>query len=127
MRQKKYFGQAMITTLIIIFIVLSWALQIAITNLSIITTSNEYAEGEILLQKAEGHLENAAIRYLRESSYNGGSLQENEISCTISLTDIIGGKHIISTCSKNNRSRKIGLSVTYANGIFSFTKIAEEE
>lgn len=120
-------GQALISILIITFVILSWAVQIAVTNLSSVSTSNEFSTGEILLEKAEGYLENGAISYLRNSAYNGESLQEDNISCTIMLSDITGGKHITSSCSKNNRSRKVGLSVTYANGIFSFTKIAEEE
>jgi len=122
---SNYKGQAMVIVLLVVTIVLSWVIENTIANISYVNTANESANGDNLLLISEGYLENGAIRYLRNQSYNGESLQTNGYSCTITVAAVSGGFDIISICSKDNRQKKVGITVTSIGRVFSFSKIAE--
>lgn len=124
MNQK---GQALIVILFVTAIVALLVTQITALNLSNLGLTNQYYDGQILLTKAEGYLESAALRYLRDPNYNGENLQDNSLVCTIEMTDIVGGKDLACWCSKSEKTRKVGMSITFNQGIFSFGKMEERE
>lgn len=102
-------------------------IEIVTINLSSLNISNEDETGQNLLFKGESYAENGALRYLRNPSYTGETLQDGGITCIITLTDNLqGGKNITSACQKDNRKRTLYLTVSVANGIFTFSKIGEQ-
>lgn len=126
LRTMKSKGQAVIVLVMIVAIVSLLFTHVALLNLAALGLSNEQYEGTILRTKAEGYLENAAMRYLRDISYTGESLNEGTISCTIVVADLGGfNRDFESTCEKGQRAKTVGMQVSINNGVFDFTKIAE--
>lgn len=117
----------MITVLFTLAIVFFLVTQATILYLGNVDLANAAYEGSILLTKTEGHLENAAIRFLRNPNYTGESLQEEDVSCTMQIVDLAGGKDIICTCQKWNIQKKVGMQVTITDGTYTFGKITERE
>ena len=118
-------GQALIIVLFVSAIVVLLITQVALFNLANLGLANEYFDGLVLLNKAEGYLESAALRSLRDPHYQGENLQDGDISCTISVSDAGGKKDLLSACQKEQKVRKLGLSAVFANGIYTFSKIQE--
>src|SRR3989344_6901367 len=86
-------GQAVIVLVLVVAIVVLMFTHVTILSFSSIQTSNEYTDGEFIQMKAEGYLESAAIRYLRDSTYTGETIDpliEPNYSCTMSLQNIGG-------------------------------------
>lgn len=119
-------GQAIIVLVMVVAIVSIIFTHVALLNINALGISNELFDGFVLRAKAEGYLESAAIRYLRDSSYTGETLIEDSISCNINLTDLGGAnRDLESSCSRNGRTKKVGMQTSYAEGIYTFTKISE--
>lgn len=118
-------GQAMIALLLMISIVMFWATQTVVSGLGTVFVGNETTYSWQLLSKAEGMAENAAMRYLRDSSYQGESLPDGDYLCTIQVNNITGGKDLVSTCRKDNRFKVVGLTVVFNSGRYEFSKITE--
>ena len=125
--QKHQQGQALIIVLFISAIVVLIVAQVATLNLSNLGLANNYYDGSLLLTKAESYLENAALRYLRDPSYIGESLQDANITCTIKINDIGENKDLTCQCERNGKSRKVGLTVSFDEGVYNFSKIEERE
>jgi hypothetical protein len=120
-------GQAMIAILFVVAIVLFLTTQAALLNIGTTTLASDYYDGDMILIKTEGYLENAALRFLRNPAYSGESLQEGDLSCTMQVVDLAGAKDITATCGKDQKQRKLGMTVTIASGVYSFSKIEERE
>lgn len=119
-------GQTLLTLLIIMSIVSLLFTHIAILSLSSLSTANEARHADALLLKAEGYLESAALRYLRDPTYTGEVLIEGDYSCTIVISDLGGlDRDLESECTRNNRTKTVGMTVNYSGGIFGFSKITE--
>ena len=122
-------GQAVIVLVMVVTIVSLIFTHVALLNINALKLSNELFDGILLRTKAEGYLEDAAMQFLRDTSYGLSgpiSLIESDISCTIEVTDLGGlSRDFESMCSRGNRSRTVGMSVSLASGIFTFTKIVE--
>ena len=125
MKYKKQSGQAMIILVFVSAIVTSLVLQTSAFSLSSLSLDNEYSKGLILLNRAQGHLENAALRTLRDPSFTGEIINQDNIICTTQITDISGGKDISSSCQQNQRSRTVGLTITFSSGTYQFSPIQE--
>lgn len=123
-------GQAVIVLVMVVTIVSLIFTQVALLNINALKLSNELYEGVILRTKAEGYLEDAAMQFLRDTSYGltgPVTLNESDISCTIVVTDLGGfNRDFESTCQRGVSSRTVGMSVSLASGVFTFTKITEE-
>lgn len=124
---QKQSGQAMITVLFTLAIVFFLVTQATILYLGNVDLANAAYEGSILLTKTEGYLENAAIRFLRNPNYTGESLQEGDVSCTMQIVDLAGGKDITCTCQKWTMQKKVGMQVAITDGTYTFSKITERE
>jgi len=120
-------GQAMVVLLFVTAIVVSLIVQMSVLSLSSVKLDNEYSQGVALLSRAEGYLENGAIRYLRDPDYPGETINEGNVSCQIETADIAGGKDISCTCQEGSRSRTVGLTVTFSDGVFTFSPVEERE
>ena len=119
-------GQAVIVLVMIVAIVTILFTHVSLLNLSSLALSNELTEGLLLRGKAEGYLENSAMRYLRDITYTGESLIEGDISCTIVVTSVSSDtKDFQSTCSKSGRSRIVGMQMTLTSGVSTFSKIVQ--
>lgn len=117
----------MIAILFVMAIIFFLVTQAAILNLGTTSLGHEYFEGFKILTVTEGYLENSALRFLRNPNYLGESLQDDDISCTIQIIDLGGNKDITATCTKDQRQRKLGMTVTINNGVYLFSKIVERE
>lgn len=124
---EKNKGQAMIVLLMVVAIATSLAVQIAVLSLSSIELDNEYSEGLTLINRAEGCLENAALRLLRNPLFEGESTIENEMTCTSEFSDIAEGKDITCFCQRNRRVRKVGMSVSILQGVYDFSAMEERD
>lgn len=123
---NKHAGQAMIVVLMVMVIVTLLLAQVVMMNITSISLAGEFSDGSLLYSKAEGYLENAAIRFLRDISYSGETLQDGDISCTIEVIDLGGGlTDLVSTCSENGRTKIAAMNVSLAAGRFTFSQIAE--
>lgn len=120
-------GQAVIVLVMVVTIVSLIFTHVALLNINALKLSNELYEGVILRAKAEGYLESAAMRYLRDVTYTGETLNESDISCTIDVTSLGGyNRDFESTCTRSIRSRTVGMTVAAtSSGIFTFTKIVD--
>jgi hypothetical protein len=119
-------GQAVIVLVMVVTIVSLIFTHVALLNINALKLSNELFDGILLRTKAEGYLESAAMRFLRDVNYPGETLIESDISCTIEVTDLGGlNRDFESTCERNLRSRTVGMSVSLTSGIFTFTKITD--
>jgi hypothetical protein len=122
-------GQAIIVLVMIIAIVSLMFTHVALLNISALKLSNEFYEGTLLRIKSEGYLEDTAMRFLRDTNYgNSGPIELNEgaFSCTIVVTDLGGfERDFKSTCTKDGRTKTVGMHVALASGVFTFSKIVE--
>jgi len=119
-------GQAVIVLVMVVTIVSLIFTHVALLNINALKLSNELFEGIVLRAKAEGYLENAGMRYLRDVAYTGETLNESDISCTIVVTNLGGtSRDFESNCSRGLRSKTVGMTVAISSGIFTFTKITE--
>lgn len=126
MRSDGERGQAAIVLVMVVTIVSLIFTHVALLNVNALKLSNELYEGVVLRAKAEGYLEDAGMRYLRDTSYSGGTLNESDISCTIVVTNLGGlNRDFASTCTRGVNSRKVGMQVTISSGVFTFTKIVD--
>lgn len=115
----------MIVLLFITAIVVALVLQIASLSFSSISLDNEYSEGLLLVTEAESRLEDALIKYLRNPNYAGETVVTNGITCAVSLSDISGGKELVSSCQRNQRSRTVAVLAIYDNGSYLFSPVRE--
>ena len=119
-------GQAAIVMVLVVSIVVLMFTHISVLGFANVGISNEQAQGEILQMKTEGYLENAAMRYLRDGTYTGETLLEDEYSCTMVVTDIGGfDRDFETTCSLGDRSRTVGMTAVYIDGIFEFSPVEQ--
>lgn len=127
MKHQQQKGQAIIVLVMIIAIVSLMFTYVALLNISALKLSSELYEGMQLRTKAEGYLENAGMRFLRDTTtYFGESLNEGEISCTITVEDLGGfNRNMESACTKDGRTKTVGMQVSLSSGTFVFTKITE--
>ena len=117
----------MIVLLLVTAIAISLVVQVAVLSLSSVELDNEYAEGLVLINRAEGYLENAALRFLRDPNYLGETINEDNIACTSEISDVGGEKDLVCYCQRNQRIRKVGMTAVYNNGVYDFSKIQERE
>jgi len=117
-------GQAMIILIFVSTIVVYWTIQAVALNLSALTVTGEGTTGQILLARAEGYLENAIIRYLRNPSYNGEIITSPDCEITTAVVGL--DKEITSTCRENGRQKTVGVTISFASGIYTFSKIMEK-
>jgi len=125
MQNKNQQGQALIIVLFISAVVVLIVAQVTTLNLSNLGLANNYYDGSLLLDKAEGYLENAALRYLRDPNYTGENLQDEGVVCIVEINDIGLDKDLTCQCEKNGKSRKVGLTISFDQGVFNFSKIEE--
>jgi hypothetical protein len=119
-------GQAVIVLVMVVTIVTIMFTHVALLNMGALANSNELAEALVLRTKAEGYLENAAMRFLRNTDYEDESLNDGTISCTITVTNLGGvNRDFESRCARDGREKAVGMQVTLVNGSFSFSKIEE--
>src|SRR3989344_2186401 len=98
-------GQTAIIMVMIMAIIALIFTQISVINLNILSISNERANGEALHMKAEGYLESAALRYLRNISYAGETIPDGAATCVITLSDLGGlDRDFDVVCSEGSRS-----------------------
>lgn len=116
----------MIALLFVTSVALFWAIQSSVLNSASGLVSNESRDGQEMLHKAEGYLDNGIINYLRNDNYAGESLQDGSFSCTISLSSIAGGKNLTSACGKNGRTRTVTADVHVSSSIYTVSKITEK-
>jgi hypothetical protein len=126
--RQGYGGQAMLILVLVTAMVLSMLMEILVVGLAATDVIKENYQGTNLLRKTEGYLESAALLYLRNpDDYTGESLQEADISCTISVNDAdANSKEIICSCNQENRTKKVGLTVTTNQGRYLFSAIMEK-
>ena len=116
-------GQTAIVMVMIMAIIALIFTQISVINLNLLSISNERVSGEALHMKAEGYLESAALRYLRDISYTGETVNDGNAVCTVTVSDIGGfNRDFDVVCSEGSRSRHVGMDVTYSAGAFQFSK-----
>lgn len=126
MKQNAQNGQAIIVLVMVVAIITIMFTHVALLNLTALGNSNEIHDGTMLRIKAEGYLESAAMRYLRDSSYAGEVIDEGDVDCTVVLTNTGGlNRTFSSMCTRNGRSKTVMMQATYAAGVFSFSKIGE--
>lgn len=119
-------GQAIIVLVLVVAIVVLMFTHVMVLSFSSVQTSGEYTTGEFIQMKAEGYLESAAIRYLRDPTYTGETLNEGVYSCTMVVQDIGGSTHDLeSTCESGGRSRTVGMQAAYNAGVFEFSPIEQ--
>lgn len=117
-------GQAMIVLVAIVAIATFIISEIFILSTSSLILSVESSENYLLSSKSEGYVENAAIRFLRDPSYTGESLNDGDISCTIDVTDLGGGiTDLSSSCQRKGRVQTVGMTANNGGGSFTFSKI----
>ena len=125
--KEKQAGQAMIILLLVSSIALIFLMHTVVLNLESIGLGNEYLTGLNLLTQAEAYLENAALRSLRDPTYSGETIVNTNLTCTSVVIETPMGKEITSACQKGSRSRKVGLDVTFDQGVYLFSLIEEKE
>jgi hypothetical protein len=122
-------GQAVMVLVMVVAIVSLIFTHVALLNINALKLSNELYESAILRTKAEGYLEDTAMQFLRNIDFGASGpilLNEGDISCTIEVTDLGGfSRDFESTCVRGSRSKKVGMQVAIASGVFTFTKITE--
>ena len=118
-------GQAMIIVLFVTAIAVFALLQVTVLSVSSISVGGEYYQGMILLTKAEGYLEEAALRFLRDPSYTGEAITDNDFTCTSQVNDFGEGKQLLCRCQKGNRYRQVQMNLTSNQGAFIFSAIEE--
>jgi len=119
-------GQAMMVLVMVLAIVILYVSEVFVTTTSNTSQTFESSEEIILQEIAEGSLENAAIRFLRSTSYAGESLNENGISCTIVVSGLGGGvSDLSSSCERTGRSVVVGMTASDTGGSYTFSKIAK--
>lgn len=109
-------GQALIILLFYMVIAVTLVTTaVAITISSSFNTMQD-EEGNHALELAENGVENALLRLLRDTMYNGETLAIGDGSVTISVT---GGstKTIVATGVKGNYVRTLQITATFSNGV----------
>lgn len=94
------------------------ALSAALTIINIQNTS-KYIESANTLNYAEAGAEEAIIRLIRDSNYNGGSFTLGTASISVSVTGAAPNKTVVSTATCNGFVSKIQLTLTVSNGKIS--------
>lgn len=123
--KKDNSGQAMIVLMFVTIIVVTLVLQVTTTGLSSLSLDNEYSEGLLLSITTEGVLEDTAIKYLRNPSYSGETVNLNGSSCTSQVNDVAEGKEMLVFCQKNQRVKTMALTATYNDGAYDFSPVEE--
>ena len=121
-KQKK--GQALL--MLLVFSVIGLLVGSAATTLVLVNSSNAQKSqaGLTVLQIAEGGMENALIRILRNPSYIGETLTVGEGIATITVTGS-GPFTLTSVGSIGNFSRTIQVIADYNNNILTVTSWRE--
>lgn len=121
---KKNKGQALIAVLITAVLGLTlgvFALERVFSGSEIL---KESLEGENLRSLNEGVLENGLLRILRDPNYTGENLTVQEASCII---EVVSGnpKTVRAICSRGDKTKKIQTTVSFNNGLVTFTPAHE--
>ena len=113
-------GQALIT--LVIFIVVATTVITGAVAATIINSqgTSKLAQSEESLKIAEGGVENAVLKLLKNPSYSGETLNIGTGTATITVTGT-STKTIVSTGTDGNFSRKIQAMGTFANNAFTIT------
>lgn len=119
-------GQTAIVLVMVVAIMTIVFTHVAFLAISSISRSHEVASGDMLAMKTEGMVENGALRFIRNPSYTGETLNDGTVSCTIVVTPAGGSTDISATCSTDGRSKIYGLTVTQTAGVFQFSKITQQ-
>src|SRR3989338_2632581 len=107
-------GQTAIIMVMIMAIIALIFTQISVINLNLLSISNERVSGEALHMKAEGYLESAALRYLRDISYTGETVNDGMGFCRFPLFDWGGFTRFFVVVGREGaRRRHVGMDVTY--------------
>src|SRR3989338_8160578 len=118
-------GQTAIVLVMVVAIMTIVFTHVAFLTASSLARSSEIVAGDMLAMKVEGMVENGALRYIRNPSYTGETLNDGTASCTIVVTPAGGDVDIQSTCTESARSLILGLTVTRSAGVFQFSKITK--
>lgn len=119
-----FHGQTMVTLLFFVVIALtitSAAVAMVITNSQ---STTKFEQGLLAYYVAEGGVENALLRLLRNPNYTGETLSVGEGTAVITVAGT-DPKTITSLGTVRNFSRKIQLVAEYTNNILSVTSWKE--
>lgn len=127
MKTKNNQGQATIFFLFLTGIVTTLVLEVVSLSFSSVQLNNDFSEGMKLLTKAEGYLEDASLKFLRNPNYPGEVINDEEVVCTIQVTALPtpGQKNITSSCQNDQRVRSVGTTAVYNNGLYIFSPTRE--
>lgn len=120
---KSQSGQALIT--ILFFMVLGMSI-IAAASLILsnnMTSSNTAELGSVAYYAAESGAEEGILRLLRNPSFSGTVPTYSVGPAQTSI--VINSGTVISTGTYNNLTRKIQITTSYSNGVFSITSWKE--
>lgn len=111
---------------LLVFIIVGVAITTTAVSLVISgsTKASKFQEGLMTYNMAESGIENALIRYLRDSSYTGETLTVGTGTVTITLTGTTT-KTITADAKNGNYQRKIQAVVTDSGGVMTLTSWQE--
>lgn len=117
-------GQMLVVLLVFIIV----GIAITTTAVSLVisgsTKASKFQEGLITYNMAESGIENALIRYLRNSNYTGETLTVGTGTVTITLSGTTT-KTITADAKNGNYERKIQAVVTDSGGVMTLTSWQE--
>jgi hypothetical protein len=123
MKRKNQKGQALIT--LIIFIVVATTVIAGAVAATIINSqaTGKLAQSEESLKIAEGGAENAVLKLIRNPNYSGEILSIGNGTATITVTGS-GTKTIVSEGTEGNFKRKIQVTGSFVNNVFTISNWA---
>ncbi len=107
----------MTTVLIISALTLSIAVTIALLGTNEVIRGFESGASQIVLQKADGCLEEAQYRLKLDASYSGGTIPYADGTCTITIAGAGSSRTITSTITIGKYTRTIGADITLTSNI----------
>ncbi len=120
-------GQALITLIFFVIIILTITTASVIILAINLSSATKLQEATLAYYIAEGGLENAILRVLRDPNYTG----ETDLIVgggTVDLTVTRGGSvSIVSTGTYGKFMRKLQATLTYSNGSYTITSWKEVE
>lgn len=119
-------GQALITLLFFVAIstIVTSAAIVLLYESSISTT--RLSEGTLSYSTAESGIEEALLRLLRDPTYTGSTISNEDGNAIIEVSSTGANTYsIISTSSVRNASRRIQVDIIYNEGVFDITSWRE--
>jgi hypothetical protein len=108
-------GQAIVTLLFIMVISVSIITSVVIVASNNLASGSNLEQGTVAYYAAEAGAENALIRLIRDSGYNGEILAVDGATVTIQVT----GNTITSIAEYGNSIRKVEVQTLYNNNVRS--------